>query len=122
MDILEFINAKMEAAGVPYEYGEWTAAVSYPYFVGSFTETDYRFEDNCTLGTLTLDGWMRGEGAKAKLTEVKNRIKKIFSNLQEVRDGKTFFIRYGSFLSVPTGEEKLSRITITLFTHEWEGV
>lgn len=121
MDILGFIDSKMEEADIPYEYGEWTTAVSYPYFVGSFVETDYRFEDGCTLGTFTLDGWVRGVGANAKLIDVKNNIKKVFSNLQEVQDGKAFFIRYGGFLSVPTGEEELSRITITLFTYEWEG-
>ena len=121
MDILAFINAEMEAAGIPYEYGEWTDAVSYPYVVGSFTETEYRFEDGCTLGALTLDAWARGANANEKLLDVKNKIKRAFSDRQSVQDGKAFFIRYGGSFPTQTGEEELSKITITLFTYEWEG-
>lgn len=32
VELLEFIGGKLEEAGIPYEYEEWTQAVSYPYF------------------------------------------------------------------------------------------
>ena len=35
-EILNFINEELEESGIPYEYGEWTGKVSYPYFVGTF--------------------------------------------------------------------------------------
>ncbi len=119
VDLLSFIGGKLEEAGIPYEYGEWTQAVSYPYFVGSFMESDYRFEDGCTVGTFTLDGWSRG--AKVVLAEASDRIKAVFQNLQQIQGNSLFYVRFGGSLPVPTGEEGLFKVTITLFTYEWKG-
>lgn len=119
VDLLSFINGKLKEAEIPYEYGEWTQAVSYPYFVGSFTESDYRYEDNCTVGTFTLDGWSRG--SKIALAETSDRIKAVFQDLQEVQGNSLFYIRYGGSLPVPTGEADLFKVTVTLFTYEWKG-
>ncbi|MCC8164500.1 MAG: hypothetical protein LIO86_15375 [Lachnospiraceae bacterium] len=121
VSILDFISEKLEEAEIPYEFGEWTQPVSYPYFVGSFDETDFRYEDNCTAGTFTLDGWARGGGAQLALAEVSDTVKKVFANLQEVRDNRSFFVRFGGSQPVPSGEEGLYKVTITLFTSEWEG-
>ncbi len=119
VELLEFIGGKLEEAGIPYEYEEWTQAVSYPYFVGSFLESDYRYEDNCTVGTFTLDGWMRG--SKIPLIEAGDRIKAVFQDLQEVQGERLFHVRFGSSLPIPTREADLFKITITLFTSEWKG-
>ena len=119
VDLLGFIGSKLKEAGIPYEYGEWTQAVSYPYFVGSFMESDYRFEDGCTVGTFTLDGWSRG--SKLTLAEMSDKIKAVFRDLQEIRGNSLFHVRFGSSLPAPTGEDDLFKITITLFTYEWKG-
>lgn len=121
VSILDFINEKLEDAGIPYEFGEWTQPVSYPYFVGSFDESTFRYEDNCTTGTFLIDGWGRGQGAQLALAEASDKIKKVFANLQEVQDDRTFFVYFGGSTPVPSGEEGLFKITITLFTNEWEG-
>ncbi len=140
VDILGFINSKLNEADIPYEFGEWTSTVSYPYFVGSYTETDYRFEDNCTAGTLTIDGWARGKESHLILIMLSDRIKRKFDNLIEYvksdwkwdelnflygiaeNSSKTFFVRYGGSLPIPSGEAELFRISITLFIYEWKGV
>lgn len=119
VDLIGFIGRKLEEAAIPYEYGEWTRQVSYPYFVGSFVESDYRFEDGCTVGTFTLDGWSRG--SKIELVEVSDRIKDIFRDLQEIQGNSLFYVRFGGSLPAPAGEDDLFKITITLFTHEWKG-
>lgn len=119
VDLLGFIGEKLKEAGIPYEYGEWTQPVSYPYFVGSFMESDYRFEDGCTVGTFTLDGWSRG--SKIDLAEASDRIKAVFQNLQEIQGNSLFYFRFGGSLPVPTGEDDLFKVTITLFTYEWKG-
>lgn len=119
VDLLGFVGRKLEEAGIPYEFGEWTQAVSYPYFVGDFTESDYRYEDNRTAGTFTLDGWSRG--SKLALIEASDKIKEIFRDFQEVSGNSLFHVRFGGALPVPTGEDELFKITITLFTCEWKG-
>lgn len=119
VDILGFINDKLSEINIPYEFGEWTATVTYPYFVGSFDETEFRYEDNYTAGTFTLDGWSRD--SKITLMQAADTIKKAFDDLQAVVEDRTFFIRYGGAQSIPSGEEGLFRVSITLFTNEWKG-
>lgn len=40
VDMLGFISDQLDQLGIPYEFGEWTGEISYPYFVGSFNETE----------------------------------------------------------------------------------
>lgn len=42
VDMLGFISDQLDQLGIPYEFGEWTGEISYPYFVGSFNETEHR--------------------------------------------------------------------------------
>lgn len=118
-DMLSFLNERLDELAIPYEFGEWTAEVSYPYFVGSFQEADFRFEDNRTDGVFTLDGWARDD--KAALMEAADAIQAAFADLQMVEDGSAYFVRYGGAQSVPTGEADLYRVTITLYTYQWKG-
>ena len=45
IEVLNVISEQLERLNIPYEFGEWTEEVSYPYFVGSYTETEHRQED-----------------------------------------------------------------------------
>ena len=119
VDIVSFVGKKLHEAGVPYEYGEWTGNISYPYFVGSFMETESYFEDGQTVGIFTIDGWSRG--SKVKLLEMVDKIKATFRSLYEAVDGTLFFVVYSGALPAPTGENDLSKVTITLNTNEWKG-
>ena len=134
VDMLGFISDQLDQLGIPYEFGEWTGEISYPYFVGSFNETEHRLEDGYTGGVFTLDGWSRGsklpiaeileitEGAVQKrLARARGKLKKAFEDLRAVQEGTAFFITYWNGLMIPTGEEDLFRITITLNTNEWKG-
>lgn len=67
----------------------------------------------------TLDGWSRG--SKLPLAEINDKLKKAFEDLRAVQEGTAFFITYWNGLMIPTGEEDLFRITITLNTNEWKG-
>ena len=46
VDMLGFISDQLGQLGIPYEFGEWTGEISYPYFVGSFNEIEHRLEDD----------------------------------------------------------------------------
>ena len=72
-----------------------------------------------TGGVFTLDGWSRG--SKLPLAEINDKLKKAFEDLRAVQEGTAFFITYWNGLMIPTGEEDLFRITITLNTNEWKG-
>lgn len=119
VDVLNFIKEKLEAAGINYQFGEWTGEIKYPYFVGECTSDDYVYENKKTSGTLILDGWTRN--SRLELLKADEKIKKIFASLVAVVGNKAFFIRYGGSSMIPTGDMELKKITITLFLQEWEG-
>lgn len=119
VDVLNFIKEKLEAAGINYQFGEWTGEIMYPYFVGECTSDDYVDENKKTSGTVILDGWT--QDSRLELLKADEKIKKVFESLVAVVDDKAFFIRYGGANMVPTGETELKKITITLFIQEWEG-
>lgn len=119
IDVLNFVNEKLEAAGINYQFGEWKGAVKYPYFVGEYTSDDYADENQKTSGTLILDGWTRGN--VLELLKADQKIKEVFKSLVAVVGNKAFFIRYGGAFPAQTGETELKKITITLFIQEWEG-
>ena len=52
---------------------------------------------------------------------ISDTLKKVFEDLRAVQEGTAFFITYWNGLMIPTGEEDLFRITITLNTNEWKG-
>lgn len=119
IELLGFMAEQIEQLSIPYEFGEWTGKVSYPYFVGSYDENEIRLEDGYTGGIFTLDGWSRG--SKIPLVEISDKIKEKFKDLRAVRDGTAFFITSPTSQMIPTGEEDLYRISITLTTNEWKG-
>lgn len=118
-EVLGLIADRLKQAEIPYEFGEWSGPVAYPYFVGSFAENDYRFEDGCTSGVCTLDGWSRH--SFTELLEAGGRIKKAFQELRAVEGNRAFLVSYAGSMPAPSGEEGLFKITITLHTYEWEG-
>lgn len=118
-ELLSFIADKMQTAGIPYEFGEWSSEVRYPYCVGTFSANDYRFEDNCISGTLTIDIWSRE--SKLQAVQTADRIAETFRDLQEVSGGSAFYIRFGSADTIPSGEMDLFRINLKLFCSKWKG-
>ncbi len=111
-DILTTINDQMKANDIPYEYGEWTSKVSYPYTVGTYDEADYRYEDGCTTGTFTLDMWSRT--SSAELLALTDTLKEIYADKQIIDEDRCYLIRYGGASQVPSGEEGLYHGMMTL--------
>lgn len=119
-EVLAFINSKLEANNIPYEYGIWTKKVIYPYCVGSFTETDYHFEDERSTGVFTLDCWSRD--SIISLTQIADKVKVLFDDLQTIEGDYLFHIRYGGATPIPSGEQGLYKLSITLHTKSWKGI
>ena len=122
MDKSKFINEQMDMISVPYEFGEWTSPVSYPYGVGEITEDPITTEDGAERSTLLLTFFNRGK--MIDLLEIKEKIKKHFPPVYGLRgetEGGAIAVFYDGFLIIPSGEADLKKIQINLKINEWKG-
>lgn len=122
MERLKFINEQMNILGIPYEFGEWTSDVKYPYSVGEYTETDTATEDGKEEPYFILTVFHRGK--YIDLEEIKDKIKKHFHPVHGLRaqtDSGSIAVFYGGAFYIPTGEADLKKMQITLNIKEWKG-
>ena len=122
MDKLKFINEQMGVIAVPYEFGEWTSPVSYPYGVGEITEDPITTEDGAEQSTLLLTFFNRGK--MIDLLEIKEKIKNHFPPVYGLRgdtEGGTIAAFYDGFFTIPSGEADLKKIQINIIIKEWKG-
>lgn len=121
MDKLKFINEQMEAIGIPYELGQWSSRIKYPYWVGEFTEEPTMTEDGLEQSTLLLTGTNRGN--YISLETDKEKIKKHFDpkdGLIADTDSGVIAVFFDGSFPVPTGEADLKRMQINLRIKEWK--
>lgn len=122
MDKLQFIAQQLESLSVPYEFGQWSSDVRYPYFVGEITEDPITTEDGNEDSTLLLTGFHRGQFDD--LETVKETIKRHFCpicGLCARTDSGSIAVFFDGSTYVPTGEADLKRIQINLKIKEWKG-
>ena len=122
MDKLGFINDQMGVIAVPYEFGEWTSDVIYPYFVGEITEDPPSTEDGAEQSTLILTGFNRGKyiALEAAKEKIKKHFHPIFGLRGDTGSGSIAVFFDGAF-PVPSGEADLKKIEIHLKIKEWKG-
>ena len=123
VDKLKFINEQMGLIAVPYEFGEWTSEVRYPYFVGEIREEPITTEDGFEQSTMILAGFSRGKYIDLELEKAK--IKKHFNPIHGLRgntDSGSIAVFFDHAFPVPTNEAELKRIEIYLKIKEWKGV
>lgn len=122
MEKLKFINEQLKALNIPYEFGEWTSDVQYPYFVGEITEDAPETEDGAETSTFILTGTHKG--SYLDLIKIKEKVKKHFDPIYGLRDrteaGSISIFWDGAFF-VPTNVADLKRIQINLRIKEWKG-
>lgn len=123
MSALKFIHEQMESLAIPYEFGEWTSDVVYPYFVGEITENEPTTEDGGEELPFILTGFHRGK--YIDLEEAKEKIKKHFHPISGLRattdSGSSIAVFFGGAFYVPTGEADLKKIQINLKIKQWKG-
>lgn len=122
MDKLNFINEQMDILEVNYEFGEWTSAVKYPYFVGEITEEPPITEDGLEESTMILTGFTRGK--YIELEREKEKIKKHFHHICGLRastDSGSIAVFFDGSFYLQTGEADLKKIQINLKIKEWKG-
>ena len=122
MDKLKFINEQMGVIAVPYDFGEWAAAVRYPYWVGEIAEEPITTEDGAEQSTLILTGFHRGN--YIALETDKAKIKKHFHPIHGLRantDSGSIAVFFDGAFYVPSGEAELKKMQINLKIKEWKG-
>lgn len=122
MDKLKFINEQMEAIGIPYEFGQWSSDIVYPYYVGEITEEPTTTEDGFEESTMILTGFHRG--SLLDLEKDKAKIKAHFSTIHGLRrqtDSGTIAVFFDGSFYIPSGEAGLNKIQINLKIKEWKG-
>lgn len=124
MDKLKFINEQMDILSVPYEFGEWTSEIKYPYFVGELpTPDEITTEDGKRETTMFLLGFHRGNYLDLEM--VKEKIEKHFDPINGLRaktDSGSIAVFFDGAFYVPTGEADLKKIQINLKIKTWKGV
>lgn len=124
MEKLKFIANQMQQIAVPYEFGQWSSDVTYPYFVGEITEEPMMNEDGFEQSTMLLTGFHRGNFID--LETVKNKIKNHFPHFYGLRgktdSGSTIAVFFDGSFYVPTNEADLKKIQINLKIYEWKGM
>lgn len=123
MDKLKVIAEQMEAIGIPYEFGQWSSPIQYPYFVGEFTEEPTMTEDGLEETTVLLTGFHRGNSID--LEAAKNKIKRHFPSFYGLRtqtDSGTIAVFFDGSFYIPSGEADLKKVQINLKIKEWKGV
>ena len=122
IESMEVIKTSLASLGINYEFGTWTKALVYPYFVGEYQETEPMTEDGLQESTFILTGFTRGTWLE--LEEAKETIENYFNetsgSVAITESGSAVAIFYSSSLIIPTGDAELKKIQINLSIKEWK--
>lgn len=125
-EVLGFINKALEDADVPYEFLEWTQKVTYPYFVGEYSEFEPDNESGEEDKSFILTGFYRGDNARYELEKMRAKIEATFpaigGKVAALDSGSVVAVFYGTSSYIPTGEEELYKIQINLSIKLWKVV
>ena len=117
--VLKYIDQRLTENGLNYEFGEWTSSKVYPYFVGEYSDAGWDTEDGLTESDFTLNGFTRA--AWVDLEDAREIIENLFSDCTTIlENGSGIDISYSGCLIIPTGDDELKRMQITLRIKEWK--
>lgn len=115
--MLEHINDLLSNI-INYELDLWTQDIDFPYWVGSYQEIEYDYEQEYQEYDFTLTGTNRG--TLDALIEDKDKIKTLFKNHKAVLlNGHSVAIFYERGDMIPSEDEKIKRMEVHLNIKEW---
>lgn len=121
IEALGYISDCLESLNIPYEFLEWTNDLSFPYFIGEYTEMTPFFESGLEEGTFMITGTTNQ--SKMTLEVYKEMIKEFFpptGRSEILSSGSGIVVSYDTAFPVPTGEQGLHRLQINLNIKEWK--
>lgn len=120
IEALGYINDCMESLSIPYEFMQWTKDLSFPYFIGEYTEVEPLDEDGKEEGILILTGTT--DKSYITLESIKESLKQFFPSHGRTAildSGSGIAVSFSNAFPVPTGVQGLVRIQINLNIQEW---
>ena len=121
---LKFINDVIVAAGIHYEFLEYTSSLEdiSTYWVGEYNEEEPYTEDGLSETQFILTG--TGKEFWKDLEREREIIKNLFPDARGktaiLDDGSGIAVFYCNAFPVPTGDGFLKRLQINLKVKEWE--
>lgn len=119
-EALKYISDCMDELSIPYEFMDWTKELSFPFFVGEFSEIEGINEDGMHPCTFILTGTTNH--SYLGLLAMKEMIENYFTDTGRtaiLESGSGIAVSYSNSFPVPTGETGLKRIQINLNIKEW---
>lgn len=116
-EVLAYINGLISGLGLDYSFLQKNGEVSYPYFVGEYSEQPEPDECGQMSCTFILNGWTRGSWLE--LEKAKNMIAESLRSVTAIVGGYGVGIFYGSSEPIPEEDAELKRIQITLDVMIW---
>lgn len=119
-EALKYISDCMSDLSIPYEFMEWTKKLSFPYFIGEYSDVESINEDGRSQTTFILTGTTN----KSYLTleDIKEKIKNYFTDVgitAILDNGSGVAVNFSTAFPVSTDESGLKRIQINLNIQEW---
>ena len=117
---LGYINSMFESLGIPYEFNRWNSPnVPDTYWVGEYIETESLYEDGEEETTFILTGTTNQKFID--LETVKQTIKNHLGNGKTtiLESGSGIAVLYVSSQPVPSVDEGVFRLQITMRIKEW---
>lgn len=119
IEALKYIADSLKSIGINYEFMEWKSDITYPYFVGEYTELEPINEDGMIESSFILTGFTRKKWID--LIKCKNQIEQLFDDNRTILDNHSgLAISYSGSFPVPTGDDELKKIQINLKILEWK--
>lgn len=119
IESLGFIADTLNTAGINYQFAEFDGTITYPYFVGEYTENEPMNEDGLEESTFLLTGYSRGSWLA--LENAKETIKALFINGKTaiLPSGRGMAVFWLDSIPIPTQDEEIKRMEIRLSIKEW---
>lgn len=119
IETLKFIADALESIGINYEFGQWSSPVVYPYFVGTYTESEPLTEDGLHESDFMITGFSRGPWLD--MEAAREKIERAFANsVHLLPSGNGLAIFYAGSFIIPQNDADLKSIQINLKIKEWK--
>ncbi len=107
---------------IPYEFRQWTGTLSFPYWIGEYSEVAPMSEDGEEETTFIITGTTTGnfielENGKQIIAE---EFPKISGKTVKLSDSSIMKIWYETAYPVPTDDNNIKRLQVNLRIKEWK--
>lgn len=114
---LNLISNLLNQNGIQYEYMRFNKELTYPYFVGEYSENGKSNESGKQETNFIITGTTLG--TYLELENCKNKIIEILDGYRGIIDGNGITIFHQSSQPVQTGTAEYKRVQINFIIKEW---